>query len=328
MAHVLQLRRMTKAAWTACNAVLAPGEPGEETDTGQLKIGDGVTAWNLLPYVGTGGAGGIAEWDATVDYVDGDVVWWDGAIYVSCTPPPFTPPAITGLVAWWDFSDATKLYTDAGVTLVTTDGDLIYQANDKSGVGNHAVQTVLATRPSYKTARINSLSTALNALGKGMNVPNAFGALTAATRFYVAKAALDPPAAASTSMMCNFGSSGSDDHTPFSDGVVYDGFGSTTRRTVGNLAPSLASPRVFVTVSAAADWRYWVDGGAPVFSTGVNTVGWDPAPNLGIFHGANQSYVGDMAEAIIYNSKLSLADINQVGQYLATKWGTTWTAAT
>jgi len=31
------------------------GEPGVETDTGQMKIGNGVSPWNTLPYVGAGG---------------------------------------------------------------------------------------------------------------------------------------------------------------------------------------------------------------------------------------------------------------------------------
>lgn len=36
--------------WSTVNPVLAAGEPGLEIDTGKLKIGDGTTAWNSLPY--------------------------------------------------------------------------------------------------------------------------------------------------------------------------------------------------------------------------------------------------------------------------------------
>ena len=50
-----QLRGGTAADWTAANPVLASREPGAETDTGKLKIGDGSTAWSSLPYVGGGG---------------------------------------------------------------------------------------------------------------------------------------------------------------------------------------------------------------------------------------------------------------------------------
>lgn len=53
----LQLRGRTAAAWVTNNDVLLARQPGVETDTGQMKIGDGVTAWNDLDYVGTGGGG-------------------------------------------------------------------------------------------------------------------------------------------------------------------------------------------------------------------------------------------------------------------------------
>ncbi len=56
----IQQRRDTAANWTAANPVLANGEFGYETDTGKLKVGDGATAWNALPYfAGTGGMGSV-----------------------------------------------------------------------------------------------------------------------------------------------------------------------------------------------------------------------------------------------------------------------------
>ena len=50
MAVRFQLRRDTAATWTSTNPVLALGEPGVETDTLKVKVGDGVTAWNSLGY--------------------------------------------------------------------------------------------------------------------------------------------------------------------------------------------------------------------------------------------------------------------------------------
>lgn len=46
----IQSRRGTAAQWTSANPVLFDGEPGYEKDTGKMKIGDGTTAWNSLPY--------------------------------------------------------------------------------------------------------------------------------------------------------------------------------------------------------------------------------------------------------------------------------------
>lgn len=55
-----QLRRGTASEWTSANPVLAAGEMGVETDTGQFKLGDGATAWNSLSYGGLTGAQGPA----------------------------------------------------------------------------------------------------------------------------------------------------------------------------------------------------------------------------------------------------------------------------
>jgi cytoskeletal protein CcmA (bactofilin family) len=49
----IQLRRDTAANWAAINPVLALGEPGLDTTIDLLKYGDGVTAWNSLPYSGS-----------------------------------------------------------------------------------------------------------------------------------------------------------------------------------------------------------------------------------------------------------------------------------
>lgn len=70
MAEIIrfQFRRGTAAEWAAANPVLADGEPGVERDTGKQKIGDGVRAWNALPYTATKGdpgPAGVAD-DASV----------------------------------------------------------------------------------------------------------------------------------------------------------------------------------------------------------------------------------------------------------------------
>ena len=46
----LQFKRGTAARWSTVNPVLAKGEPGFVYDKNKIKIGDGVTPWNQLPY--------------------------------------------------------------------------------------------------------------------------------------------------------------------------------------------------------------------------------------------------------------------------------------
>jgi hypothetical protein len=46
----MRQRRGTAAQWTTANPVLADGELGVESDTGNVKVGDGATAWTGLRY--------------------------------------------------------------------------------------------------------------------------------------------------------------------------------------------------------------------------------------------------------------------------------------
>ena len=50
MAIPFPFRSDTAANWTAANPTLGQGEIGWETDTGKIKLGDGVTAWVSLGY--------------------------------------------------------------------------------------------------------------------------------------------------------------------------------------------------------------------------------------------------------------------------------------
>jgi len=54
----------TRSQWATQNPVLMAGEPGLESQTGNLKIGDGRTAWNTLPYFSGPGYWG-SFWDTT-----------------------------------------------------------------------------------------------------------------------------------------------------------------------------------------------------------------------------------------------------------------------
>jgi len=72
MANIqILFRRDPAATWTSANPILGSGEMGIETDTSLFKIGDGVTAWNSLPYGGLQGpAGSLTEHTgtATIDF--------------------------------------------------------------------------------------------------------------------------------------------------------------------------------------------------------------------------------------------------------------------
>ncbi len=79
--YVIQFKRKPSATWTASNPILSRGEPGFELDTFKLKIGDGTSAWNSLPYQNGLGVSGSLETMTDVSVTDlstGDVLVYDG----------------------------------------------------------------------------------------------------------------------------------------------------------------------------------------------------------------------------------------------------------
>lgn len=58
MPYRILFRRDTSTNWASNNPVLAQGEPGLETDTGLLKMGNGTLPWLSLPYYGVTGPNG------------------------------------------------------------------------------------------------------------------------------------------------------------------------------------------------------------------------------------------------------------------------------
>lgn len=64
MPNIIKLRRATATQWSTTNPTLNEGEVGVNLTTGQIKIGDGSTAWNALGYVIETVTGSQAKADA------------------------------------------------------------------------------------------------------------------------------------------------------------------------------------------------------------------------------------------------------------------------
>lgn len=59
---VFQFRRATTEEWESVNPILRVGEPGYDITAKKHKIGDGVTAWNNLPYQEGSGVAQDIDW--------------------------------------------------------------------------------------------------------------------------------------------------------------------------------------------------------------------------------------------------------------------------
>jgi hypothetical protein len=229
-----------------------------------------------------------------------------------------SPASVPGLMAWYDFSDASTLYKDAGVTLVTADGDAIYQANDKSGNSYHAVQATLANRPLYKTAIQNGRS-----VGRSDGTNDSL---------------------VTSAMAHNIGTG------PYTLFVVAEASSTVGHRDLLNIAPNLewlVSTGVTNVFSNATGSHLlntyigttafhsmqlrrasnvitgYIDGVAEATTVPNSENLTNSAVGLGLT-AAGQSWFGDFAEVLIYNNAISAADHLLLGNYLASKWGLAW----
>lgn len=81
---VMKFRRGTASQWTSANPTLAAGEPGFESDTKKLKIGDGSTAWISLAYA-SGSGGGLTVSETAPTSPETGSMWFsssEGKTYV------------------------------------------------------------------------------------------------------------------------------------------------------------------------------------------------------------------------------------------------------
>jgi len=107
MADLIQFRRDSKANWESVNPTLAEGEIGYVTDAPNLhKMGNGVDAWNALPYRG---------FDGTIVHETGDsenVVMSQKAVSGKLAELD-SKTATTSIDVFW--TDVTKAETSGGV---------------------------------------------------------------------------------------------------------------------------------------------------------------------------------------------------------------------
>jgi hypothetical protein len=233
----------------------------------------------------------------------------------------FTPQSPAGLVAWYDFSDATKLFTDAGTTPVSADADPIYQANDKSGHAYHMIQATAAKRPLYKVNVQNGKSVARFATDDLLGPYGGAITPTAGITAFIVWAAAG-----------NHSGYVIDSNADVGTGVTFqtraDGTGHYWSALPG-AADKLVSKAYGTTFQLTAmtydltDLNDYDAGGAP---NTFSTAGTMTSDILLIGNSVNElsPFSGDIAEILIYNTAMLKSNLNGVGRYLATKWGFTW----
>ena len=234
-------------------------------------------------------------------------------------------PTISGLKAWYDFSDTATLWQDTGRTSpITADAQTIKGVTDKSGTAVHLSEAT--NPPTFKSAIQNGLS-----VGRfdGTNDILAAGAPASTTVVYT------------MFTVQKLSVLGGATHDFFANGGAADGYGM--RANTGNtrcvvhsgVAEKSDNPantttwEIWVALHTTGATTFYLNGGTAIALTSAAA---NPnVPTTGTALGAltgGSNFAGlDFAECILYNSQLSLANVNLVGPYLGSKWGITWSTA-
>lgn len=242
---------------------------------------------------------------------------------------PFSPTDISGLVGWYDLSDASTLFTDTGRTsAVTADGDLIKGVTDKSGTGHHMSEAT--NPPTYKTGIVNSLPVGRFDGTNDLLTSSALGITgTAATFFAVTK-----KLSAVTGCIMEMGNADSGGLE-----LYWHNSGLAVAYRTGNvgtaevdIATGLASFTI-VTVEydatlASGETSLWLNGD----STGTSHGGGDANntsafSSLPLYLAAHAGVVDfgnfDIASALVYDSALDSTNRSRVQSYLGARFGIT-----
>lgn len=219
---------------------------------------------------------------------------------------------------WLDAAQGT-CSDEAGTTPVTSDGTTILNWQDQSGNGRHF--SAASGGPVRKNSIVNSLPV-MRFNNNVLNGATLAGLGSAAEIFAVVKITNDPSTTGQGGLWVL--GTGISDHYPYTDGTLYAGAFSATRKDTGNPTPSLASAFRLINIwSAASDFALLIDGTSH-YSTGTNTVGFSTAPKIG--HSLNGVAVyleGDIAEIIAFNAKLTAGERTSMKSYIATKYALT-----
>ena len=150
----IQLRRGTAEQWTSANPVLLEGELGLETDTGKIKVGDGVANWNTTTYNVSSGST-VADITIGPDNPasGGGGLSYDGATAtLTFTPAVETTTSLSIAANVLTYTDEEGVDTDIDLSLYLDDTNL---ARIVSGVMEPTTRICTFTRDDGSTFDID-----------------------------------------------------------------------------------------------------------------------------------------------------------------------------
>lgn len=219
----------------------------------------------------------------------------------------------------WYRSDQ-GLWQDAGITPAIADGDVVGRWEDLSANADHINQAVVADKPTLQ----NGAGDLIN----GHPVIRFDGAGDVLLGPFTTGGVMNQPNTIFVIVMHDTGVG--PDHFMDDDTVALSMRAGIAAGNLWNIYAGVS----LADGAADANWHIWTilyNGAASQYwHEGVSKAAGNAGANVpnGLCLGAQVAsnfWDGDIAEAILYDSNLSNADKNQIGQYLATRYGLSWT---
>ncbi len=218
-------------------------------------------------------------------------------------------------------TDLTNLELWLPVSAISqSDNTVIATWNDQSGNARNATgSNVAGDRPKYRTAGGPTsgahveLCPDLAHSPRYFTLPNFLTGFTSAEATIILQLLTDPAVTSGANggpPFGNWGSATTGGVYNFSDGKIYDEFGTNTRKTTNDPTTNLTTWHVFNVRSASANYTWSINGattGNDFFNTGTNTVGWGTAPLIGFDVNDNRSIFGNLVDVILYSRILNQA---------------------
>lgn len=232
-----------------------------------------------------------------------------------CSARAFQPKSLSGLAGWYDASDAATITQSSG---------LVSQWNDKSGAGNHLTQSNSSYRFTTGSHTINGKNVLFAATQQSsFNVPSGLYSLFNSdwTMFFVKKNTVFSP-----DQWYMSGFSGG-----YYGLFIPSGGGSVRALSKNGAFTNVSSVSVTNNTYQQSIGAFKESGYITAFADGVlgtpqaadnKTLTGSNVLALGAFGSTGGTGIsGDIAEVVIYNRSLTVAERAKVDAYLARKWG-------
>lgn len=220
------------------------------------------------------------------------------------TQTPFNPASISGLALWLDSADTSS---------ITQSGGSVSQINDKSGNSRHATQATSSLQPITASRTVNSKNAlSFDGIDDTLTAGPAFSHTQPMTRVCVIKL---------------------DSYNAVGQTAMVDGGGQLLRETGGafkifagieiGTAARNTNTNIHTAIYNSSNSFHYING---VLNVNGNAFTQGSSGTVALMqrNGGTGNAAGLFCELLEYTGVLSNANLNLLGNYLASKWGLTW----